>query len=346
MKLDLRFYQPFLNNAKTRMVLYFMYKRCSIVAVATVILFSVYFSLANLARVYDGLVINAGGSGFGDSKSIRDSIEDDLQPVLQFTNLSWSESSIIFNRIERTGSRTLIRVMERLGRKYNYSLITSDDWALKYMGLEDQKALVHDVNKQRTPFVYERSVHYVHFPRFGSKQPAWVSLIRDPLRRIISLYYFKRYGDIGTRPNATDTSSKPGFDECVTKNQPECSLKNVFRVIPYFCGQSAGCRVPNKWALETAKKNVIENFKFVGVLEEMNTTFQVLEALLPQYFHGASRVYKAIVSSGIVDQFKSFPGVPPSEQALTKMKGRLALEYEFYEFVKERMATLKQDLIN
>ncbi|XP_002740956.1 uronyl 2-sulfotransferase-like [Saccoglossus kowalevskii] len=341
MKVDFRF-QRFTqqHSLKSRIILYFLYKRCSTVAVLSVIVVSLYFTIANLS-----LIVTGGSANSQVSLALREASYEDLKPVVSFSNLTWSERSVIFNRIERTGSRTLLTIAEKLSKKYNYTVQTRDAWAMKYMGLGEQKALVHTVNAVKTPFIYDQSVHYIHFPRYGSKQPFWISLVRDPLRRIISLYYYKRYGDVGTRPNASQpTAGKPSFDDCVLKNQPECSLKNVFRVIPYFCGQSAGCRVPNKWALETAKKNVEENFKFVGVLEELNTTFQVLEVLLPQFFHGAPRVHKSIISSGVVDHFKSFPGQPPSEQALTKMKGRLALEYEFYEFVKEKMTKMKNDL--
>lgn len=47
-------------------------------------------------------------------------------------------------------------------------------------------------------------------------------------------------------------------------------------------------------ALEKAKKNIEESYAVVGVLEHMNVTLQVLEAVLPQFFGGALEMYHSL----------------------------------------------------
>lgn len=47
-------------------------------------------------------------------------------------------------------------------------------------------------------------------------------------------------------------------------------------------------------ALDKAKKAVEENYAVVGVLEDLNTTFAVLEHYVPRFFRGVSGIYHGL----------------------------------------------------
>ena len=49
--------------------------------------------------------------------------------------------------------------------------------------------------------------------------------------------------------------------------------------------------IQNEWALENAKMNIEKWFPVIGVLEDLQTTFFVLENKIPQFFKGISKVY-------------------------------------------------------
>ena len=56
---------------------------------------------------------------------------------------------------------------------------------------------------------------------------------------------------------------------------------------PYFCGQEPECtRHNSRQALMTAIENVERHYPVVGVLEEMDSTLRVMQAVLPRFFNG------------------------------------------------------------
>lgn len=57
-------------------------------------------------------------------------------------------------------------------------------------------------------------------------------------------------------------------------------------MLPYFR------RIPgSRWALETAKYNLVHNYLVVGLTEELGDFIAVLEAALPRFFAGATDLY-------------------------------------------------------
>ncbi|KAI8502720.1 hypothetical protein Bbelb_194220, partial [Branchiostoma belcheri] len=119
-------------------------------------------------------------------------------------------------------------------------------------------------------------------------------MIRDPFDRLVSSYYFKRYGDGRSDDRGGHLKEEDklrSFDACVLEEQVECT-RGLHYIIPFFCGQRPGCREPSRWALEKAKDNVLDKFLVVGILEEFNDTLRVFEHLLPNFFKGAMSVWE------------------------------------------------------
>ncbi|XP_070175601.1 heparan sulfate 2-O-sulfotransferase 1-like [Littorina saxatilis] len=181
-------------------------------------------------------------------------------------------------------------------------------------------------------------------PPFGiQKPPIYINIIRDPLDRLVSYYYFLRYGD-DFRPymKRRKAGNHETFDECVDRNGEDCDPENLWLQIPFFCGHVAECWIPgNHWALEQAKQNVLMNFLLVGVTEELGDFIAVLEATLPRFFVGATQLFNNGRKSHLRKTLKKYP---PEQRTIDKLhqSNIWKMENEFYEFVLEHFHYIKQ----
>lgn len=59
-----------------------------------------------------------------------------------------------------------------------------------------------------------------------------------------------------------------------------------------FCGHESFCKeYGNSQAMSTAKSNIDQWYPVVAILERMNDSLRVAEAILPNYFKGATKAY-------------------------------------------------------
>ena len=59
----------------------------------------------------------------------------------------------------------------------------------------------------------------------------------------------------------------------------------------FLCGYARQCSVhDSSWAAERAVENAERHFSVIGVLEEMEKTLYLLDAKLPRFFAGVSKI--------------------------------------------------------
>jgi heparan sulfate 2-O-sulfotransferase HS2ST1 len=112
--------------------------------------------------------------------------------------------------------------------------------------------------------------------------------------------------------------------------------------IPFFCGHVRECWLPaNEWALEEAKRNLVEHYLLVGLTEELHDFIAILEATLPQFFKGATNLYENGIKSHLR---KTYNKVEPLPQTVSKIQESKIwkMENEFYEFALQQFNFIRQ----
>lgn len=254
---------------------------------------------------------------------------------------------VIYNRVPKTGSTSFMGVAYDLCAKNKYKVLhVNTTKNIHVMSLSDQARFVYNVTSwaSKKPALYHGHIAYLDFSRFGVYQkPVFINLIRKPLDRLVSYYYFLRHGD-DFRPYLVRRrqGDKMTFDECVERQEEDCAAVNMWMQIPFFCGHSADCWIPgNEWALQQAKYNLIQNYLLVGVTEELPDFIALLEGALPRFFQGASELFLNGKKSHLR---KTTNKIEPSPETVARIQQSSIwkMENEFYKFALENFHYVKK----
>lgn len=248
---------------------------------------------------------------------------------------------VIYNRVPKTGSTSFMGIAYDLCSRNGFNVIHLNTSKNSHvMSLPDQLRFVWNVTQwtEKQPSLIHGHIAFLNFANFGlvAPKPLYINLIRRPLDRLISYYYFLRNGD-NFRPNIIrkKQGDKRTFDECIEMNGRDCRLENLWLQVPFFCGQHSDCWKPgNKWALEQAKSNLVNHYFLVGITEALQEFVQVLEYSLPQLFRGATSLYENGTKSHLR---KTFHKIAPSPKTIAKIQNSRIwqMENDFYQFVVE-----------
>uniref|UniRef100_A0AAV2KG76 Uronyl 2-sulfotransferase n=1 Tax=Knipowitschia caucasica TaxID=637954 RepID=A0AAV2KG76_KNICA len=260
-------------------------------------------------------------------------------------------SQVVYNRVGKCGSRTVVMLLKLLAEKHHFNLVSSEIHNKTRLSKHEQVSLMKNITSIPEPFLFTRHVHFLNFTSFKIEQPVYFNIIRDPINRFLSNYFFRRFGDFRGEqfhllrtPNMKDEERYLDINVCILENYPECSNPRIFYIIPYFCGQHPKCREPGVWALEKAKQNVMENYLLVGILEELEDVLLLLERLLPQYFSGAVDIYKGPDYMKMGKLTSTVRKYTPTLEALQVLYHRMSFEYEFYNFIRDQFHLLKRKI--
>ncbi|XP_059061835.1 heparin sulfate O-sulfotransferase [Achroia grisella] len=258
---------------------------------------------------------------------------------------------VIYNRVPKTGSTSFVGIAYDLCKKNHFKVLHINITAnMHVMSLSNQYKFAQNVTRWQDvkPALYHGHMAFLNFERLGaSSKPIFINLIRKPLDRLVSYYYFLRNGD-NFRPHLVRKKhgDKMTFDECVERSQPDCDPTNMWLQVPFFCGHSAQCWKPGSlWALEQAKQNLVDHYLLVGVTEEMLDFITVLESTLPRLFKGATEHY---LNSNKSHLRQTSSKIEPSQATIDKIQESTVwkMENELYEFALEHFKFVKKKLLS
>lgn len=250
---------------------------------------------------------------------------------------------VVFNRVPKCGSMSMTQLAYDLGGKNHFKVESPYEPGEKQTkSIEEQDAFRKYVFDQKPPYMYIRHQNYVDFWNPAEKEKvAYINMIRDPIARFESFYYFSRFGNNlggGGRAKLNEERKAETVDECVAKKRQEC-VKPWWQIVPYLCGQDPRCQERDQWAVDRAKYNIDHNYAFVGLLDELEMSLAVLEELLPVFYQNARSLMKmdsfVKMKNGTLTTFKK----PASEKSREFLMTQTSLKYEYqiYDYVLEKL---------
>ncbi|KAH0563691.1 heparin sulfate O-sulfotransferase isoform X1 [Cotesia glomerata] len=282
-------------------------------------------------------------------------VENYTKNMREFKSNTGSEKfediTIIYNRVPKTGSTSFVGVVYDLCKKNKFHTlhinITNN---MHTLTLYNQIKFITNVTQWNVikPAFYHGHIAFLNFNKFGVKRmPLYLNLLRKPLDRFVSYYYFLRYGD-NFRPHLIrkkygDTKT---FDECVKASQADCDPNNMWLQIPFLCGHDPGCwEVGNRWALAEAKRNLVNNYFLVGVTEELDEFIHTLQIVLPSFFRGAHDMFSHSDKSHLRQTIQK---IDPLPETVKKIQNSTVwkMEDELYNFALSYFHSVKKRLLN
>lgn len=244
--------------------------------------------------------------------------------------------TFVYFTIPKCGSRTLYYLVSNLKEKNGWREVS----ALTKLVKERRRDRTHMVqeyvdNATQSAFLY---VDTSFVPLYNIPNLVYISLIRDPLERFLSAYYFEKSGDSIQGPDS-GLKGKYGrdyFSRCQKSHRNDTCFGHWLgkTIHPRFCGISTHCSQMARKTIERAKKIASSTFSIVGVLEEFEKFLKLLEAKYPAHFAGIVELYQSSETQGFVSKFKTKEKERPRPDIIEKMKVDMKLDYEFYEYVK------------
>ncbi|XP_035681325.1 uronyl 2-sulfotransferase-like [Branchiostoma floridae] len=257
---------------------------------------------------------------------------------------------VFYNRVPKCGSNSMKILLRTMAKNNYFSFLEDKVYVIETFEDNELQIYTELVYRLPTPSIYEKQIFYVDFRRFGFQQPLYINLVRDPLERRVSWYYYIRFGRVVHRPiprNFSQQEMAQTFDECVLSNAWECDAEGQesFLMTKFFCGHDPVCRQPSQAAVERAKENIRRHYAVVGVLEEFSSFLKVLEVVMPQFFRGAHDTWKELTQqTQLLEEQRTVNRSPPSPRSQKIMRERLKLDYQVYYFIRERFHRQKTQL--
>ena len=101
-----------------------------------------------------------------------------------------------FTRVAKSGSTSFMGLLIHQSTLHNYNVIQKRktmDIITEPFDLKSVENEVKSVLKERKPRVLTKHYAFIDFAKFGYKwSPDWLAIVRDPLERIISAFYYNR----------------------------------------------------------------------------------------------------------------------------------------------------------
>ncbi|XP_064086034.1 heparan sulfate 2-O-sulfotransferase pipe-like [Macrobrachium nipponense] len=271
-------------------------------------------------------------------------------------------SVVIYNRVPKCASSTMQTILRRLSKHLNFEHVSSLIYDHHQLTREEQEKLVENLTTSLTAapshaLSYDRHLYYTNFTGLGLNPPVYINIVRDPVERFISSFYYRRSEERLNRIQMHGHSVSPSLswvnrtvEQCVLLNDPECSFvpgEEKELMLSYFCGHQKFCRIiGNRDAVQMAKHIVSKEYSVVGLVEHMDLSLLLLETLVPRFMEGATEIYGNIRQKEhmVVNINHKKPKV--SVAVRDELLRRMSDDIDFYYFLEQRLFEQRKNFLS
>lgn len=215
----------------------------------------------------------------------------DLNKTIARSNVTFlqcvspSPRAVFFIRIPKCASTSFVDVLRKLSKKSGafdvfFHPSGAYDWDRDTM--RQVAGQVQSSIPRNKGFVYARHFYHVDFHKFGMMNYTYLTIIRDPVARVVSSYLYYHFSSKPHIRAMLDPSHRGETLETCLQHEHEGCTSNL--MTKYFCGHARFCKLGDRQALEVAKHNLRTQFAAVGIMEEMELSLRLFKAVLPDYF--------------------------------------------------------------
>ncbi|XP_034484055.1 heparan sulfate 2-O-sulfotransferase pipe isoform X2 [Drosophila innubila] len=263
---------------------------------------------------------------------------------------------LFFTRCAKVGSESLVEFMEYLQDINDFEVDRSGlrKPSRRQLLPKSQAETATYIFNQQPGMTYIEHTSWIDFNAYNLPKPIFINLVRDPVERMISWYYYVRnsyrnaiyYRKNPDAPIKPTAWFKKSFNDCVRSADPECqyiplsvkdTVGNYKRQSLFFCGHHEDCLpFDSPLAVQMAKRRVEEEYAVVGTWEETNITLAVLEHYIPRYFARATTIYP-MFEERLKNRNRNNRKPKVDAEVRAIVRSNFTHEYEFYHFCKQRL---------
>ncbi|EDV23527.1 uncharacterized protein TRIADDRAFT_58255 [Trichoplax adhaerens] len=231
-------------------------------------------------------------------------------------------------------STSTAQLIKRSAAKLQYKVLVGSTMQWEIFGSKNHEAIKSEIQyaiKHRRPWQYPRLAYVAHFyySTIYNLSYTYINMVRDPLDRYLSHYYYQRYGD-RPKEKLKEMRNLGQFNEslqdCFQQQHQGCELNVMTR---FFCGYDKYCALGNQRALRQAKRNILTNYAVIGLLEEWDLSSQLFRKILPNFF---TQINEKISRYKVNKNRKNEPLSPG---LIKSIKEANQADYKLYRFIKQ-----------
>ena len=140
-----------------------------------------------------------------------------------------SSNLLMFNRVAKVGSQSLIKLLFKLNTNKKYDVHVDVRTEEEYnVPPWEQFQMAESLSSKTMPLVWVRHFNFLDFDALGLASPTWINIVRDPVERVISNFYYRRAGwNIVERKLAFPNEPLPD-PEFLRRDFETCVLEVIF----------------------------------------------------------------------------------------------------------------------